>query len=105
LYLCPFPTEPYPADDVKVYNTVVIGRELEMDPKLKDAIAEELQVDPESLASDTQLAAIENWDSVARLTMMVLLGDALSAVIEPGEIAKLRTFGDIEALVAKKVAT
>lgn len=69
---------------------------------MKAAIANELQVDPGTLTTDLRLDTIETWDSVNRLTIMVILGDALGVPIDPGEIARVRTFGDIEALCAAK---
>jgi acyl carrier protein len=73
-----------------------------MDQKLKESIASELQVAPEALTAGCKLDGLENWDSVNKLTVMVILGDALGVPVDPGEIANLVTFGDIENLVASK---
>ena len=73
-----------------------------MDEAIKNAIASELQVEPSVLTPDCRLDTLEYWDSVVRLGVMVILGDALGVPIDPGEMAKLETFGDIEALVASK---
>lgn len=75
-----------------------------MDRCLKESLASELNVAPEELASDKPLEELSNWDSVMVLSVMVLLSDALGTEIEPAEMVRLQTFGDIEALVASKAA-
>jgi acyl carrier protein len=74
-----------------------------MTPELKNRIAQELDTAPELLTSQTVLATLERWDSVAALTLMVVLGDHLGAPVAPEQIAALKTFGDIEALAQKSL--
>ena len=71
-----------------------------MTADLKSRIAEELAIAPEALTAETVLATCERWDSVTVLTLMVILSDALGTAVTPEEMARLKTFGDIEALVA-----
>lgn len=73
-----------------------------MDLTLKQAIAGELQVDPETLTSDTLMSSISTWDSLTALTIMVLLSDAAGTPVTPDEITKIITFGDIEKIVAAR---
>jgi len=73
-----------------------------LNDELKRTIAGELGVDPAELTSDKRLQDFESWDSVMVLVMMVILGNAAGKEILPEEMAELRTFGDIEALVARK---
>ena len=73
-----------------------------MTSDLKSLIAQELGIAPELLTSQTVLATLERWDSVTVLTLMVILGDALGTSVAPEEMARLKTFGDIEALVDGK---
>jgi hypothetical protein len=49
-----------------------------MDQKLMEAIATELQVEPEALRSSAELASFPLWDSLTRLNIMVILSDATS---------------------------
>jgi acyl carrier protein len=70
--------------------------------ELKQAIASELNVDPAELTSDKRLQDLEYWDSVMVLSMMVIIGESVGKDILPEEMIDLRTFGDIEALVASK---
>jgi len=73
-----------------------------MNEQLKQAIATELNVDPAELTSDKRLQDLEYWDSVMVLSMMVIIGESVGKDILPEEMIDLRTFGDIEALVASK---
>ena len=73
-----------------------------MTEELKQAIAGELNVDPAELTSDKRLQDLEYWDSVMVLSMMVIIGESVGKDILPEEMLDLRTFGDIEALVASK---
>jgi acyl carrier protein len=73
-----------------------------MTEELKQAIAGELNVDPSELTSDKRLQDLEYWDSVMVLSLMVIIGEAVGKDILPDEMIELRTFGDIEALVASK---
>jgi acyl carrier protein len=73
-----------------------------MNEELKYILANELEVDPETLNSDSVLDNIESWDSVIALTIMVILGDELGVPVTPNEMRNLQTFGDIEKLVASK---
>jgi acyl carrier protein len=71
-----------------------------MDDRLKETIADDLNVDPQSLTSDTRLEDIETWDSVMVLSLMVILSERMGREITPREMMRLKTFGDIEKLVA-----
>lgn len=73
-----------------------------MDDQLKQTIAAELNVDPAELTSDKLLQDIECWDSVMILVLMMIISQSVKKEILPEEMAELRTFGDIEALVASK---
>jgi acyl carrier protein len=74
-----------------------------MNEQIKKAIAEALNVDPAELTSDKSLQDFEYWDSVMVLSIMVILSEALGKEILPDEVSDLRTFGDIETLVASKL--
>jgi acyl carrier protein len=73
-----------------------------MNDELKQAIADELNVDPAELTSDKPLPDIEGFDSVSILMLMMIIGKYVKQEISPDEMTTLRTFGDIEALVAAK---
>lgn len=75
-----------------------------MDSSLKQAVAELLNVDSSELIPDKRLQEIDTWDSVNVLSVMVLLSETLGKEIPVGEMTTLRTFGDIESLVAATTA-
>jgi acyl carrier protein len=74
-----------------------------MNNELKQAIADELNVAPAELTSDKALQDLEYWDSVMVLVVMALIGRSVGKEVFPEEMTGLRTFGDIEALVASKM--
>ena len=53
-----------------------------MDDALRAAIAAELDVEPRELVAERSLAQFERWDSLTKLSVMVILGDALGKPIE-----------------------
>jgi acyl carrier protein len=73
-----------------------------MNEELKNTIAEELEVEPETLTLEMALDDIDAWDSVTALTIMVVLSDELGYPVSPNEMRNLKTFGDIEKLVLSK---
>jgi acyl carrier protein len=73
-----------------------------MNDSLKQAIADELNVDPVELTSDKRLQDLEYWDSVMVLVVMMIISRSVGKEILPDEMIEVRTFGDIEALVASK---
>jgi acyl carrier protein len=75
-----------------------------MDEQLKQAIADELNVDPSQLTSDKKLPDLEDFDSVSLLMLMMIIGKAVGKDIAPEEMTGLNTFGDVEALVASKLS-
>ncbi|NTW69012.1 MAG: acyl carrier protein [Chlorobiaceae bacterium] len=73
-----------------------------MNEELRTAIAEELEIEPETLTPDKVLVDIDTWDSVMALTIMVILSDEIGTPVSPNEMKCLRTFGDVEKLVLSK---
>lgn len=73
--------------------------------EFKSQIAEELDVEPAALTPETLLADLENWDSVAALTAMVLIEQISGHAVAPEEMVELQTYGDLEDLVRKKLAS
>jgi acyl carrier protein len=72
--------------------------------QLKQQIADELNIDPDELTADKKLPDIDDFDSVSLLMLMMIIGKAVGKDISPDEMTNLNTFGDIEALVAAKLA-
>ena len=59
-----------------------------MNEQLKQAIADELNVDPAELTSDKRLQDLEYWDSVMVLSMMVIIGESVGKDILPEEMTR-----------------
>jgi hypothetical protein len=67
--------------------------------ELRRSVAELLGVSPEELQGDIELDSFESFDSVARLSLMVCLSDLTGRPFELCCLQRLRTYGDILALV------
>lgn len=70
--------------------------------ELRAIVAQELEVEPEELGTDTDLTTIEMFDSVTILTLMIALDEQAGIKMTPADASKLRFFGDIEALAEKQ---
>ena len=74
-----------------------------MNNELLEMIAEVLEVDVSDLTSDVNLEDLEAWDSVAVLSILVILSDETGVQVNPCDMSDLKTFGDIETLVSEKL--
>jgi acyl carrier protein len=72
--------------------------------EVRAAVAEHLQVERERLTDDTSLADDLGLDSLAGIELATALEDRFSLRITDDELAALRTYGDLERLVLRKVA-
>ena len=61
------------------------------------ALEEIMELDADSLAPDTRLEDIEEWDSLSALSFVVLLGDEFSRQITGKEIRAMTTIADMMA--------
>ena len=72
--------------------------------EVRAAVAEHLDVDGERLTEDTSLGEDLGLDSLAGIELATALEDRFSLRITDDELAALRTYGDLERLVLRKVA-
>ena len=72
--------------------------------EVRAAVAEHLQVDRERLTDGTVLGDDLGLDSLAGIELATALEDRFSLRITDDELASLRTYGDLERLVLRKVA-
>ena len=63
------------------------------------ALEELMELDDGSLAPETRLEDIEEWDSLAALSFVVLLGDEFKRKITGREIRALETINDMFAFM------
>jgi acyl carrier protein len=69
------------------------------DLQLRTVVAEVLEVNAEDLRPEIQLESFPNYDSTARLSLMICLSDLTGQAIELCSLQKLTTYGDVMALV------
>jgi acyl carrier protein len=72
--------------------------------EVRAAVAEHLQIDRSKLADDASLADDLGLDSLAGIELATALEDRFSLRITDEELEGLRTYGDLERLVLRKVA-
>ncbi|WP_405853294.1 acyl carrier protein [Streptomyces sp. NBC_00090] len=65
-----------------------------------EAVAQLLDVDEDTLAADTPLQAVEGWDSVNQLRILVYLERELGAPLDYDRFTVAETIGDLVSLVA-----
>jgi acyl carrier protein len=65
--------------------------------------AELLDVEPLVLTAETEMGSLENWDSVAYLSAMVMIDDRLGIAVGPGVLSNAATFGAILDAVKDKL--
>ena len=71
--------------------------------EVRGAVAGHLGIDAELLAEDTSLAADLGLDSLAGMELATALEDRFRLRIADDELAALRTYGDLERLVLRKL--
>lgn len=74
--------------------------EIEMNDKEKLAALEEImELDEGSLTPESRLEDLEEWDSLAALSFVILLGDEFGRQITGKEIRAFETIGDMMAVM------
>ena len=67
-----------------------------MTEKEKLSLLEDMfEVDEGSLRPETVLEEIENWDSMMKLSLIVLMDDEFDKELKSADIKKFKTIGDI----------
>jgi acyl carrier protein len=67
--------------------------------EVRKSVAEVLEASPDELTEEVELESFASYDSIARLSLMVCLSDLSGYPFELGALRKLRTYGDILALL------
>jgi acyl carrier protein len=71
-----------------------------METKEKMALLEDmLELDEGTLTSETELATLESWDSIAAISLLALLDEKFDKNITSQQLKSLKTIGDILALM------
>ena len=72
--------------------------------EVRAAVAEHLEMDGARLTDSASLGEDLGLDSLAGIELATALEDRFSLRITDDELASLRTYGDLERLVLRKVA-
>ena len=67
--------------------------------RIRESVAEVLEVLPEELTEEVELESFVTYDSTAQLSLMVCLSDLSGQLFDLARLQKLRTFGDVLALM------
>lgn len=67
--------------------------------KLKEIIAEQLELDAETITAETRLTEDLNADSLDVVEMLMALEDEFGIDIPDEEIEKMKTIGDVAAYI------
>lgn len=76
-----------------------------MADKLIDVFAEGLQLQPDRLDDDTSPENTEEWDSLAAMTLVMLIEDAFSVKLGTRDMMKMRTIGTAREVLRAKGVT
>ena len=63
--------------------------------ELTDLLAEGLEVEPSALTPETRIADVDEWNSIAWLTIMSLADERLGIEISSKDIRGFSTVGDV----------
>jgi acyl carrier protein len=70
--------------------------------QLLTLIAEALNVSPQTLTDDSSTETIPTWDSVAGMSLMVLLEETYDVAFEAEDVAMLTSVGAVRRLLREK---
>ena len=65
------------------------------DQEKLEAIADSMEVEIDDLSEDTVLESLENWDSIAVLSIIAVINDRLGRFPSSDEILSYRTVGEL----------
>ena len=74
-------------------------------PKLKNVILEVLHLDDFDLRDTTAAPEVPGWDSLAHVAILTAVEQAYGVRFRSLEVLRLRTVGDLQALVDRKAAS
>lgn len=65
------------------------------DEKKLELIADVFDCDPEDLHTDLLLEEVSNWNSMSKLSLIVLMDDEFGKTLTSNEIRNFKTVGDV----------
>jgi len=73
-----------------------------MEEKFINLFAETLEIDSANLSSETIFRDLEEWDSLAYLSVIAMIDEEFDIQIEGAEFKELKTIGDLINEIVKK---
>lgn len=67
------------------------------------ALDETLELEPGTLTGDETLESLESWDSLAVISFIALVDDAMGVVVEGEKLARAKTVEDLLTLAGVAV--
>ena len=72
-----------------------------MEQKVIELIAEALEVSPDTITAETILSELEEYDSMGKLSIIVILDEEYDKTLSGEEMASFKTVGDIVSFALK----
>ena len=69
------------------------------DEKKLELLAETFDCEVEDLSADMELSELDNWDSMTKLSLIVLMDDECGKTLTSSEIKEFKTVGDVMAFM------
>ncbi len=73
-----------------------------MSDRLTDVFAEGLKLDPSELSDDTAPQNTPRWDSLAAMTLVMLIEDSFDVRLSTREMMKMNSIGAARAVLRSK---
>jgi acyl carrier protein len=74
----------------------------DIDSKVRQVAADVFGTSADQITAQSSPQTIESWDSVQHLNLVLALEQELNVRIEPEEIERMKTIGDVIELVKEK---
>ncbi len=71
-------------------------------PKLERILLEELELDEFEFTESTSAPQVPGWDSLRHVSILTAVEEAYGIRFRPMEVIRLKTVGDLQALVEAK---
>ena len=65
------------------------------DEKKLELLADVFECEVDDISADTELTELENWDSMTKLSLIVMMDDECGKTLTSNEIKNFKTVGDI----------
>jgi acyl carrier protein len=73
-------------------------------PKLKSVVLRVLRLDDFDLRDETTAAEVPGWDSLTHVAILAAVEEAYGVRFRSMEVLRLKSVGDLQALVDRKTA-